>query len=75
MSFTFNKNYHDKEQIMPWLTEFSTLRVNMEKSGQEQFAPYISHLEPGLTSATNSCGMIAVWHMKPSEAFNITESP
>ena len=47
---------------------------NMEKSGQEQFAPYISHLEDGIQSATAACAKLAVWHMDPQEAFSVLEN-
>lgn len=47
---------------------------NLEKSGQEQFAPYISHLEKGILSVAQACAKLAVWHMDPREAFNVNEN-
>jgi hypothetical protein len=34
MSFTFNNNYHDKEQVRQWMPAFTALRVSMEASGK-----------------------------------------
>ncbi len=34
MSFTFNKNYHDKEQIREWMPAFTALRQGMEAAGK-----------------------------------------
>jgi hypothetical protein len=48
MSFTFNKNYHDKEQIMPWLPEFTALRDGMEANGKYPYNDCFKGKIPGI---------------------------
>ncbi len=67
-------NVNDAQMAGLETAKLATGVRNMEKSGQEQFAPYISHLEEGVHSVTTACARLAVWHMDPHEAASVLEN-
>lgn len=67
-------NVNDAQMAGLDTAQLATGVKNMEKSGQEQFAPYISHLEDGIHSTTMACARLAVWHMDETEAFSVLEN-
>jgi hypothetical protein len=44
---------------------------NIDRSGQEQFAPLISHLEVGITQAVEDCIYLSVAHARDEEVFHV----
>lgn len=44
---------------------------NIDRSGQEQFAPLLSQLQPGIEAVTESCLVIAVRTMDDIEAYSV----
>lgn len=67
-------NVNDAQMAGMDTSKLATGVRNMEKSGQEQFAPYISHLEDGVQSVTAACARLAVWHMDATEASSVLEN-
>jgi hypothetical protein len=54
-------------------TKLATGVRNIEKGGQELFAPLISHLQPGLESACESLLSLLVWAMEGPEVYQYFE--
>ena len=46
---------------------------NIDKSGQEQFAPFLSHLEPGITSVLEALLYLTLWQMDEVELYHVLE--
>ncbi len=44
---------------------------NIDRSGQEQFAPLLSHLTPGLEKTVEDCVYLAVAHSEDNELFHV----
>lgn len=47
---------------------------NMDMAGQEQFAPFLSHLEPGITSVLESLLYLTLWHMDEVELYHVLQN-
>lgn len=55
-------------------TKLATGVRNIERSGQEQFGPFLFQLEPGIQSTVESCARLVFWHMDDTEVYHVTEN-
>jgi hypothetical protein len=56
-TFTFNRNYDDKEQIREWLPEFAHLRESMAARGEYPYNDSFVGRIPGLAGPNEATGI------------------